>query len=175
MNRLLRFEGLEARAMLTGTVTATAEGGILTITGDDAANAITVHQTANPGDGTIAVQIQGLGTKINNLDTSTTGYSATFTGVTDISIAMNGGNDVLTMFNTTIPNTLSIDMGDGNDVLTMTNVHEQLSGGVSTGVACSRLGEIGRGARQWGHQYYAGNRQRCSRADQRDVGRRFYV
>src|SRR5262245_37835062 len=89
MSRKLRFEGLEARAMLTGVVQATAEGGILTITGDNAANNITVRQTANPGDGTITVQVQGLATKINNLDTGATTNSATFTGVTDISIEMN--------------------------------------------------------------------------------------
>jgi hypothetical protein len=134
INRRLRFEGLEARAMLTGTVTATAEGGFLTITGDNAANSITVRQTTNPGDGTITIQIQGLGTKINNLDTGGTSNSATFTGVTDISVAMNGGNDLLAMNNMTVPNTLSVDMGDGNDILTMSNVHEQLSGGVTEGV-----------------------------------------
>src|SRR5690349_13084822 len=92
--RSLRFERLEDRALLTGTVTATNLGGVLTITGDGSSNTIAVHQTAS-SEGTISVQIQGFGTKINNLDTAATGNSFTFTGVTDISISMLGGNDAL--------------------------------------------------------------------------------
>jgi hypothetical protein len=141
LNRQLRFEGLEPRAMLTGTVTATNSGGLLLITGDDANNAIAVHQTAS-GGGAISVQVQGIATKISNLDTGTIGNSFTFDGVTDISIAMNGGCDMLTMSNTSIPNTLSIDMGDGNDLLTMTNVHEQLLGTSTGGLVVAHAATI---------------------------------
>ena len=133
LNRKLRFEGLETCAMLTGTVTATNVGGVLTISGDDAANVIVVQGAAvNAGLGVLSVQIQGFGTKINNLDTGTTSNSATFTGVADIDVALNGGGDVMTMKNLNIPDTLSIDMGSGNDVLIMNNVHELLDTGPVT-------------------------------------------
>src|SRR5215831_4475178 len=124
MSRKLRFESLETRAMLTGTVTATAEGGVLTLTGDNAGNVVIMRQTGTSTEGGINVLVQGAGTKINNLDTGTTGNAFTFTGVTDISVDMGSGNDVLTFLNTTIPGSLTIDMEDGNDVLTMTNIHE---------------------------------------------------
>src|SRR5262249_33638328 len=52
-------------------------------------------------------------------------HRKTFTvdGIQEIHVLLAGGNDSLTMYNTSIPVTLTIDMGAGKDTLRMTNVH----------------------------------------------------
>ena len=131
------FERLEDRAVLNGTVMATGAGGALVLTGDAKANAIVVHQVGTNSDGSGAIiQVLGAGTKIQNLDTGTTGTSFKFgtgagNGIVSIDIEMGGGSDVVSFLNTTVAGPITVNMddpssggtGDGNDVLAMANVH----------------------------------------------------
>src|SRR5262249_25801346 len=120
--RRLRFERLEHRAMLAGTVTAISFGPpgpypVLEITGDDASNYIVVHEVRT-SYGVVFVQVQGIGTKIiggesfEDFNPRSTGTSFTLFAV-DINIDLRGGNDRLIIYNTTIPGTLTINMGSG--------------------------------------------------------------
>ena len=132
--RPLHFERLEHRAMLAGTVTIHVGGPPapifnLSITGDDAANTIIIHQVPTSGLGPV-VQIQGINTKlvavISVEDTSFTETGTSFTfSANNVVIALGGGNDSLTIYNTKFVGTLTVDMGAGNDVLNMSNVQFQ--------------------------------------------------
>lgn len=131
------FERLESRTVLNGTVTATGAGGALVLTGDAAKNNIVVHQVGKNSDGSGAIiQVVGAATKINNLDTNTTGFVFTFgtgagNGITSVDIELAGGSDVLTFGPTRVTGSITVNMddpnsdgaGDGNDVLAMANVH----------------------------------------------------
>ncbi len=137
-SRSFGFESLEPRTVLNGTVAATNLAGALTLTGDGAKNVVLVHQVGTNIDGGAIVQVQGDGTKIDNLDTSTIGNFFTFgggasLGITSIDINLGGGADVLTFYNTTVSGEITVNMddpasggiGDGNDVLVMSNVHAE--------------------------------------------------
>ena len=73
------IEPLESR--IAPAVTASFVGGVLTITGDDAGNALTIAETATPGAYTVA-----------GLDA---GQPTDFTGVTAIIVKLLGGDDTL--------------------------------------------------------------------------------
>lgn len=132
------FERLESRTVLNGTVTATGAGGALVLTGDAANNAIVVQQIGKNSDGSGAIiqVISTAKTKINNLDTSTTGNVFTFgrgagNGITTVDIELAGGSDILTFTGARVTGSITVNMddpgsdgvGDGNDVLAMVNVH----------------------------------------------------
>lgn len=121
-----RMEALEARLMLSGTITTSLAAGNLTIAGDVSANNITIRKAEN------TVQITA------NDSESFAGLGATVAGATGtIRILMGAGNDTLTIGeeaglfwvgNDTPPNPwpnrmnprdLSVDLGDGADGLTM--------------------------------------------------------
>jgi hypothetical protein len=124
--RKLCIEQLEPRTVLNGTVTVSLSGSGLAINGDASANSIIVHQVGKNADGGAIIQVQGAGTKIENQLTGKSGTSFNFggtTGITDISIFLAGGNDVLNFFNTSVTGDINVDMGDGNDVVSMTHVH----------------------------------------------------
>jgi len=118
------FERLEARTVLNGTVMVTNAGGALTITGDAASNYYVVQQTGTTAGGGVNVRVTGAATKIDNLDTGTTGNSFTFTGVTSITVDETaGGNNHVTIVGTKLATTgdLHVDMGSGNDILAVVN------------------------------------------------------
>jgi hypothetical protein len=127
----LGFERLEARTVLNGTVIVDSQittPGTLTLSGDNSSNSVVVHQIGKNADGDPIIQVLGAGTKLKNLDTNQTGFAFTFgakTGddITAINIELNGGNDVLTFYHTTVVGTINVDMDQGNNVLTMTSVH----------------------------------------------------
>src|SRR5438094_489284 len=126
----LRFEQLETRTMLTGTVYAAQVGQFLNIVGDAARNRIVVHQIGANSDQTINVQIQGISTRIVESIGSPIGEiaakiflsknSVIIHGIDSIGFSMGDGNDLLTFYNTTLF-AYSIDMGAGNDYLSVTN------------------------------------------------------
>ena len=74
----LGFERLEARTVLNGTVMVTNAGGALTITGDASSNFFQVQQTGTTAGGGVNVRVTGFATKIDNLDTGTTGNMITY-------------------------------------------------------------------------------------------------
>jgi Ca2+-binding RTX toxin-like protein len=98
-------EVLEGRRLYS--VTATSAGGVLTVTGDDNANAITVSRTAG---GTLLV---------NGGAVNIAGSPATVSTIQTISISGLGGNDNLKLDETNgvLPKA-NISGGDGFDVLT---------------------------------------------------------
>lgn len=136
--RALRFERLEQRSLLSGTVTAIQEGPpsivpYLVISGDNGNNTLVIHETRRFSNGLVEVQVQGINTKIIggfNIESArftSKGYSFKFTAAV-IFIDLGGGNDSLTIYNTTIPGGLEIHMAGGNDTLVMSNVHEAAPG-----------------------------------------------
>jgi len=123
--RRARFERLEDRTVLNGTVMVTNAGGVLTITGDAASNYYQVQQIGTTPTGGVKVRVIGFATQIQNLDTGKTGTSFTFDGVMGLTIdELAGGNNHVTVVNTNFATTgsLTIDMGAGNDILAVVNV-----------------------------------------------------
>src|SRR5262249_41071077 len=121
----LGFERLEARTVLNGTVMVTNAGGGLTITGDASSNYFQVQQTGTTAGGGVNVRVTGFATKIDNLDTGTTGNSFTFTGVMSVTVDESaGGNNHITIVGVNIGTTgdLNVTTGDGNNILTVVNV-----------------------------------------------------
>lgn len=106
------FERLEQRAMLAGDVdVSVALNGRLDITGDAAANVITIQQT-----GATEWTVTGLGTLIN-------GAAGAFvaTDVTGgIAVNMDSGNNVV-RFSGNVGGNLLLDFGSGSDALYVTN------------------------------------------------------
>jgi hypothetical protein len=127
----LGFERLEARTVLNGTVmvdSQTTTPGTLTLSGDNSSNVVVVHQIGRNADGDPIIQVVGAGTKLKDLDTNQTGFKFIFGAnpgddITAINIKLNGGNDVLNLFHTTVAGTINVDMGQGTNVLAMNGVH----------------------------------------------------
>src|SRR5262245_6466395 len=83
----LRFEALERRSMLAGDVDATQEGDTLFLTGDDQNNFVILEGTGTAGQVTVV-----------GADATTVNGSAavlTFSGVENIIVDLNAGNDTL--------------------------------------------------------------------------------
>ena len=116
------FERLENRTVLNGTVFVTGALGALTMQGDARSNYLLIRQVGTTPGGGVNIRVQGLATKLDNVDTGTSGSAFTFTGITNIAIDLSqGGNDQLTLINTNIAGQrdIAIGFGGGNDVLTM--------------------------------------------------------
>jgi hypothetical protein len=108
--RRFNFERLENRTLLAGNVTTNFVGGLLTLTGDAAANSIQLTQLSN-GDW----RVKGIGTKING-----TNSVPKFTGVTDITTELKASNDTVSITKGTITGELDVDDGapnGGNDTV----------------------------------------------------------
>lgn len=109
----LHVENLETRNLLAGNVGAFISGGDLFVTGDDAANTITI-ESAGPN----TVQVRGF----NSTDGSPTSVKGSpnalrifnnFTG--DIFINMKGGNDIVRITNLVVPGSVIASFGAGSD------------------------------------------------------------
>src|SRR5262249_45596013 len=125
LKKRLGFERLEARTVLNGTVMVTNAGGALTITGDTNSNYFLVQQTGTTAGGGVNVRVTGFATKIDNLDTGTTGNAFTFTGVMSLTVDESaGGSNHITIVGVNIGTTgdLTVTAGDGNDILSVVNV-----------------------------------------------------
>jgi len=105
------YEQLESRQLMA--VTTSLDRGTLTITGDDAADDIAIVGTSNPGELIITGRN---GTLVNGVADGAT----TISGVSfSLEIALNGGNDVLSMDNVFIAGWISIGTSDGDDIVTL--------------------------------------------------------
>jgi hypothetical protein len=129
----LRFEGLESRAMLAGNVQVF--GGL--IDGDGAANHIVIQQVGKAhSDGSITIRVTGIGTKLQVAkyapnDGPLIGFNTTYSALVTafgLQLTLGGGNDSLTISNTSFGYNVSIDMGSGNDTVVMNNVRELFPG-----------------------------------------------
>jgi hypothetical protein len=109
----LHVESLETRNLLAGNVGAFISGGDLFVTGDDAANTITIESA-----GVNTVQVRGF----NSADGTPTSVKGSpnalrifnnFTG--DIFINMKGGDDVVRITNLVVPGAVIANAGQGSD------------------------------------------------------------
>ncbi|HVK11179.1 MAG TPA: hypothetical protein VM597_20590 [Gemmataceae bacterium] len=109
LSRPLRCEPLEARDQPAGIVVASVAGGVLTLTGDDADNAVSLLQTGT------TIEVTG------QAGTTITG-GPTFPNVTAIRAVLADGNDSLGIDATaafSLPGAVTADLGDGNNFLTL--------------------------------------------------------
>ena len=110
------IEPLEARVAPAGIITATFAGGILTLTGDGAANDIDIV-----GTGQDFITITGNGGTTIALNGAAAAATASFTGnIKTLNGNLGVGNDSVNLFVVTL-GSLSLDGGDGNDSLIFTN------------------------------------------------------
>jgi hypothetical protein len=105
-----RFEPLERRLSMAGNVTAALVGADLVITGDSAANVISLVETENDGEFVVLAESDASGAPTTR--NGTPNGLATVSGVTgNIVINMHGGPDVVTMANIDHPRSLQVDAG----------------------------------------------------------------
>lgn len=115
------FEGLEERTLLAANVTASLIGDTLVVTGDSTANDISVHGTGVSG--AVEVSIAGLGqTLAVNGGTSLDATDASFTGVKNIVIRGNDGDDTIDVYDVNIQGSLTENGGLGSDVLQLQSI-----------------------------------------------------
>jgi hypothetical protein len=135
----LWVQSLEGREVPAGVVTASlSPTGLLTLTGDDAANSIAIVVTP-----TAVILTPDLSTSIDDLGTAgpgAPGASVTIGGaVTSLRATLNGGDDTLgipTTADLTLPGSVTVDLGDGNNVLSL-----DTSGKIDLGSLTVRAGD----------------------------------
>jgi hypothetical protein len=110
------FESLESRRLLAGNVNVAVIGGHLIISGDNAANGITIEPHPEE-DGTFIIN--------GDLDTSLSGEFGTkfMSGVTgDVRISLRGGGDRVVIRGIEVAKNLVIDSGAGDDRVELRDV-----------------------------------------------------
>ncbi|WP_193789074.1 beta strand repeat-containing protein, partial [Zavarzinella formosa] len=123
---LLQLETLEQRENPTATITAAVTGGVLTITGTDEAETITLKQT-----GLGLFQISGdNGTVVNG---TADGTLTTTVAAKSVKVMLKGGDDNVTIDanNLAFAGAITVDAGDGNNTF-----------GFSTTAAPASLGSL---------------------------------
>lgn len=112
------FEGLEDRTLLAANVSATLVGGTLYVTGDATVNDITVNGAGVAGE--VNVTIAGLGqTLAQSGGVTVSGTQASFTGVTDVVIKGNDGNDIINVADINISGNLNANGNAGTDSVSL--------------------------------------------------------
>jgi hypothetical protein len=109
LSRSLCCEPLETRDTPAGIVSAAVSGGVLTLTGDDADNFVSLVQTGT------TIDVAG-----PNGTTITGGTS--FPNVTALRAVLADGNDSLAIDNTAafnLPGAVTVDLGDGQNALAL--------------------------------------------------------
>ena len=137
----LTLNHLEARDVPAGTVTATFAAGVLTLTGDKAANNVVLTQTG------ATIQLSGTGTAFTG--------GTSFTGVTAVRAALGEGNDVFAISPTAdfkLNRAVTVNLGNGDNDFTLDTAGKIDLGGVAvTGGTGSDTvvvsGGAGRGSR----------------------------
>jgi hypothetical protein len=133
--RKLFLESLEGRSLMAGNVFVSNNLGELVITGDSAANEITVIQSLQNG-----VPIPGryfiTGQNDTRIFGTTNGFVSNVTG--DIRINLGANNDRLTVGdgvsgNFIAPRDLTINMGDGNNTVLVNRVSVRDDASIVTG------------------------------------------
>jgi hypothetical protein len=109
--RALRFEQFELRQLMA--VTTSLAGGILTVTGDTAADNLAIVGTTNPGELTITGRN---GTVVNGVPDGST----TIPGVSShLRINLGDGNNVVAIDNAYLAGGMDIISGEGADLITL--------------------------------------------------------
>lgn len=105
---------LESRTLLAGNVTAAIVDGELLITGDDAANDITILKTA------AGVIVRGNSTTINGASTDFVAFATAVTTTGKITADMGAGDDKVQIDDLTLDGRVVFNGGAGNDKLGLT-------------------------------------------------------
>lgn len=114
--RQARFECLENRNLMAGHVQATFVGdGTLELIGDRKGNRIEIHQIS-----TAITKVQGIDTKL--VVNGRIRESATFDAM-GLTVELRGGNDSLSIYDTSLSLPAKIDSGSGNDVVYLENFY----------------------------------------------------
>lgn len=121
---VLSLQPLEGREVPAGNVFATISAGVLSLTGDNLSNAVTIRVSGN------SVTISGnSGTLVDGLP-SVSGIAT----VRAVAANMNGGDDVVRIdpsSNFVIPGQVSINLGEGNNTLTLQTAGQIALGSLS--------------------------------------------
>jgi hypothetical protein len=118
----LNLEHLETRETPAGAVNAVVSGTTLTLTGDDADNAVQLIKTAG------GIEVVGLN------GTQVTGGTQPFAGVTAIRAAMKDGNDTVSLdpaADLVLSGVSTFDLGDGDNVLQLSTTGKLDLGGLT--------------------------------------------
>ena len=115
------MESLEVRRVPVGNITAAVQNGVLTVTGDNAANDVEIA-----GNLSNRVTIAGFNqTKVNGIAPVNGKSVVTFTGITDVVVVTNDGNDRIVIKGNPDPvrfRDITVDTGAGDDVVEIRNV-----------------------------------------------------
>jgi len=115
-NVRLRLERLEAREVPAGQIQAALTAGVLTLTGDDDSNVVTLKVTSTDvtltPDGATAINGQAAGTPVTLTGAATTLKAALKSGAD--SLAIDAAADVI------LPGGAKVDLGDGDNTLNFT-------------------------------------------------------
>ncbi len=115
------MESLEVRRVPVGNITAAVQNGVLTVTGDNAANDVEIA-----GNLSNRVTIAGFNqTKVNGVAPVNGKSVVTLTGITDVVVVTKDGNDRVVIKGNPDPvrfRDISVDSGTGDDVVEIRNV-----------------------------------------------------
>ncbi|HQR06989.1 MAG TPA: Ig-like domain-containing protein [Gemmatales bacterium] len=116
------FDRLEERTVPAGNVTAKVAFGVLTITGDESANSISLVGSAG---GKVTISSGSDATTINGNSTP-----VTLKGFNTVNINMNDGDDTVDISQFSVNRDINILLGAGNDALTM----DRFTAGIDSGI-----------------------------------------
>ena len=137
----------DARAL--GDVTATVTSGKLTVTGDDAPNAVQVLAGVGPG----AFIVAGIdGTLVNG------SLSTTVSGVKKLSIDMKDGVDRVELLDVVLDGSLLVNLGDGSDSFVMQGGRVRTKAEIKGGKESDDI-RIRQGARFGDHLFVRGGKK----------------
>ncbi|MFT3878423.1 MAG: Ig-like domain-containing protein [Gemmatales bacterium] len=116
------FDRLEDRTVPAGNVTAKVAYGVLTITGDELANSISLVGSTG---GKVTISSGSDATTINGSNAP-----VTLKGFSTVKIKMNGGNDTVDISQFSVSRDINIELGAGDDTLTT----DQLNAAIDSGI-----------------------------------------
>jgi len=116
------FDRLEDRWVPAGNVTAKVAGGVLTITGDDLSNSLSL---VGDSSGRVTLSSGSDATSINGQN-----VPFTFKGFSTLNIRLKEGNDTLDISRVTLSRDIGIELGAGDDLLTIDRLYAGIVSGI---------------------------------------------
>lgn len=116
------FDRLEDRTVPAGNITAKVAYGILSITGDELANSISI---AKNNSGGVTISSGSDATTINGSSTP-----VTLKGFSSVNIKLKDGNDTLDISQLSVSRDINIELGAGDDTLTIDRLYAGIDSGI---------------------------------------------
>lgn len=116
------FDRLEDRTVPAGNVTAKVAYGILTITGDELANSISLVKNNSGG---VTISSGSDATTINGSSTP-----VPLKGFSTVNIKMGNGNDTVDISQLSVSRDINIELGAGDDTLTIDRLYAGIDSGI---------------------------------------------